>query len=155
MARERIYFRVSVIDGKGCLIAADNQARALLAQRKYKEGDIVLADVKKPRSVRFNRFAHNIGTVVKENVAGFELMDAHKVLKRLQLESGVACDEIGIVMPNIGHLIQKIPRSFSFDEMGEEEYRESMRLICDYVADRYMPACTGEQVARLVECMVD
>ena len=151
MSKERICFRVE----KGCLTPADNYAISLLQERNYKVGDIVSAELRKPRSVRFNRFVHQLGKLVIENVEGFSEIDAHTAIKRLQIEGGIACDEIGVFIPNVGAVIQKIPRSFSFDSMGEEEYRDSAKKLCDFLATRYWKDCTPEQIERMADCMVD
>ena len=90
-----------------------------------------------------------------DNIEAFHGMDAHKALKRLQIESGTACDEIGISVPGFGLCVQKIPRSFGFDSMGEDEYREAVKSICRYVSDRYWPSVSPEQVAEMAACWVE
>lgn len=93
--RERIYFRVS----KGALVPADNYAASVLRQRGYHLGDLVAADVVKPRNPKFNRLVHKLGQLVVANIEAFRGMDAHAAIKRLQVEGNIACEEIGISMP--------------------------------------------------------
>ncbi|MDO6385595.1 hypothetical protein [Uliginosibacterium sp. 31-12] len=126
-----------------------------LRARSLKPGQIIQAEVFKLRSQGFNRLAHRIGGLVAENVEAFAGMDSHKALKRLQIESGVACDEVGISVPGFGMCIQKLPRSFGFESMDEAEYRESVKGICRYVASRYWPSVSPEQVEEMAESWVD
>ena len=149
--RERIYLRVS----NGALVPADACATEQLRSRKLKLGQVVQVEVFKLRSQGFNRLAHRIGGLVASNIQAFEGMDAHKALKRLQIESGVACDEIGISVPGFGLCIQKLPRSFGFETMDEDEYRDSVKGICRYVSDRYWPTVSPEQVEAMAESWVE
>ena len=150
--RERIYMR---LHADGALMPADRYAEGLLQGRKLKPGQIVQVELFKLRSKGFNRLAHRIGGLVAGNIPAFEGMDAHKALKRLQIESGTACDEIGISVPGFGLCIQKIPRSFSFESMDESEYRDSVRSICNYVSARYWPSVSPERVEQMAESWVD
>ena len=150
--RERIYMRVNT---GGALCPADLYAEKLFNDRKLKIGQVVQVELFKLRSKGFNRLAHRIGGLIAENIPAFEGMDAHKALKRLQIESGTACDEIGISVPGFGLCIQKIPRSFSFESMDESEYRDSVKAICNYIADRYWKTVTPEQVERMAETWVE
>ena len=148
--KPRIYLRVE----KGALVPADPFAATQLRERGYKIGQVVQADITMLRTQGFNRLAHLVGGMIAANVAGFEGMDAHKALKRLQIESGVACEEIGLDVPGFGKCIQKIPRSFSFDSMGEDEYRQAVRGICEYVSRRYWPTVSPEQIEAMAEVWV-
>ncbi len=148
--RERIYLKV----GRGVLTPADDYAASQLRARGYAVGQIIQVEAFKLRSQAFNRLAHRIGGLVAENVPAFEGMDAHKALKRLQIESGTACDEIGISVPGFGMCIQKLPRSFSFESMDESEYRESVKSICRYVSKRYWPDLTPDQIEEMAESWV-
>ena len=149
--RERIYFRVA----SGALVPADACATEQLRARNLKTGQVIQAEVFKLRSKGFNRLAHRIGSLVAENIEAFNGMDSHKALKRLQIESNVACDEIGISVPNFGMCIQRIPRSFGFESMDEDEYRGAVNGICRYVSERYWPTLTPEQVEQMAESWVE
>lgn len=149
--RERIYLRVE----KGALVPADRFAAEQLRAKRYKVGQIIQGDLVKLRSPGFHRLAHRIGGLVAHNIDAFAGMDAHKALKRLQIESGVACDEIGIHVPNFGMCIQKLPRSIGFDVMDESEYRDAVQGICRYVSARYWPTLTPEQVEQMAESWVE
>lgn len=81
-------------------------------------------------------------------------MDAHQVLKRLQVEARVGCDELGIKIPGLGFAVQFIPRSLSFESMSEDEFRGVVRALCDHIARQYWPTMDAEQVERMAEAMV-
>lgn len=103
---------------KGGYTPADSGVAAKLRGR-HRIGDIVFVTFTKPRNPKFNRYVHAFGKIISENVQGFEGLDSHSVLKRLQVEHSIACEEIQIVMPGIGPCIYRIPMSLSFESMDE------------------------------------
>jgi len=148
--RDRIYFRVS----KGCLIPADQYAASRLRERGYHLGDLLSAELRKPRNPKFNRLVHQLGQLVVANIDSFAGMDAHKACKRLQIEGKVACDEIGIQVKGFGTVIQLIPRSLSFETMDEGEYQEAARGISRTIAERYWPDLTPDAIESMASCMI-
>lgn len=149
--RERIYFRVS----KGALVPADNYAASVLRQRGYHLGDLVAADVVKPRNPKFNRLVHKLGQLVVANIEAFRGMDAHRAIKRLQIEGRIACEEIGVMVANYGMVIQFIPRSLSFESLDEGEYQQAARGISRTIAERYWPDLAPEQIENMASAMVE
>jgi len=149
--KERIYLKVS----KGALIPADSYAESQLRAKGYKIGDVVAASITKLRSAGFNRLVHRIGQLVVSNIEAFAGLDAHTAIKRLQIEGRIACDEIGIMIPDYGMVVQVIPRSLSFDTMDEAEYQEAARAICRIIAQRYWKTLTPEQIELMAESFVE
>jgi len=148
---ETIYLRVE----KGMLMPADNYALSQLKAKGYHTGDVLVATLKKLRSAGFNRLVHRIGQLVVANIGAFAGMDAHKAVKRIQIEGRVACDEIGIMVQGYGMVIQFIPRSLSFESMDEGEFKEAARGLCRTIAERYWSTLTAEQVEELAESFVE
>jgi len=148
--RERVFLRVV----KGALTPADNYSASVLRSRGYSVGDLLQADLTKPRNPKFNRLVHRIGQLVVANIDAFHGMDAHSAIKRLQIEGRVACDEIGIAVANFGMVIQFIPRSMSFENMDEGEYKEAARGICRTIAQRYWPSLSAEQIEEMAESFI-
>lgn len=148
--REKIYLRVS----KGSLVPADPYAASKLRERGYNIGDLLSAELTKPRNPKFNRLVHRIGQLVVANIDQFAGLDAHKAIKRLQIEGKVACDEIGISIAGYGMVIQLIPRSLGFESMDEGEYCQAARGICRTVAERYWPDMDEDQIAEMAESFV-
>jgi hypothetical protein len=150
-ARDRIYFRVA----KGALVPADPYAASRLRERGYNIGDLLAATLTKPRNPKFNRLVHRIGQLVVANIEVFSGMDAHKAIKRLQIEGKIACDEIGVYVKGYGMVIQFIPRSLSFESLDEGEFKEAARGICRTIADRYWPSLSAEQIEQMAEAMIE
>lgn len=148
--KERIYLRVI----KGGLVPADDYAASRLRDKDYKVGDVLAAKLTKLRNPRFNRLVHRIGQLVVENIEAFDGLDAHTAIKRLQMEGRIACDEIGILVPEYGMVVQVIPRSLSFDTMEEGEYHEVARAICRLIAKRYWQTLAPEQIEQMAESFV-
>lgn len=148
--RERIYFRVD----RGCLVPADNYAASKLRERNYRMGDLLAAELVKPRNPKFNRLVHRIGQLVVANIDAFAGLDAHRAIKRLQIEGKVFCEEIGIHVPGYGMLIQLIPRSLSFESLDEGEYQESAKAICRTIAERYWPDLDPEAIEEMAESFI-
>jgi len=151
MTRESVYVRV----GKGRLEPADAYAASQLRSRGYRVGDVLKAKLTKLRNPKFNRLDHRIGQLVVANIDSFHGADAHDAIKRLQIESGAGCDEIGVILPGFGMAMHRTPRSLSFDQMSEEEYQQVAKAICRYVSERYWPTLTPEQVEAMAEAFIE
>lgn len=149
--REKVFLRVV----KGGLVPADSCAESQLRAKKYKVGDIVGAVVTKLRSPGLNRHAHKIAILCQKNIDEFSgYTDAHDLLKRLQIESGAACDEIGANLAGIWCLV-RIPRSFSFETMEETEFYEAVKVICRHISKEYWPSLKPEQIEAMAGAMID
>lgn len=149
--QEKIHLKII----KGGLVPADQYAESLLRNKKFKIGDVVGAEIRKLRNVKFNRLVHRIGQLCAANIEEFTGIDPHRVIKRLQIEGRIACDEIGVLVPGFGMVIQFIPRSMSFSEMDEAEYHECAKQICRLIATRYWKDLEPEKIESMAECMVD
>lgn len=149
---ERLLLQVA----KGALIPGDGYTQKRLKERGYRVGDILLADLRKPRHPGFHRLAHRLGTLVAENIDEFAGLDGHAVLKRLQIEGNVQCDEIPLFLELLGQkvkLMHRVPRSLSFASMDEAEFRATIRQISNYIAETYWPSLTAEAIEAMAESM--
>lgn len=106
-------------------------------ERKYHTGKIVRLDVSMARNEVFHRATHVLGKMVADNVAGFEGMNAHAVLKKLQLEAGAFCEFMEIDLGALGKHQIKQARSIAYDSLSEEEFRELWRLIVAHLVANY------------------
>ena len=150
--RERLMLRVT----KGALEPADNFTRQRMREKGYHVGDLVAAELFKIRNPGFNRMGHNIGTLCIRNIEDFNrYTSAHVVLKRLQLESGVGCEETAIKVPGIGMVLHRTAKSISFSDMDDGEFHEVMRGLCRHIAATYWPSMTAERIEEMAECTVD
>jgi len=149
--KERVMLRVI----KGGLEPADQFSRQALRLRNYKVGDIVAGEIKKPRSPGFHRLAHQLGALISENIEAFSGIDAHAVLKRIQIEANIACDEIAVNFPGIGPCTYRIPRSLSFESMEDGEFRPVIASMCAYIAKKYWPTVSAEEIERMASVWVE
>lgn len=139
---------------KGGLQPADAFSTEELRRRRYKIGDIVAGEIKKPRNPGFHRLAHALGAVISENIEAFSGLDAHTTLKRLQIESGIGCDEIAVNFPGIGPCTYRVPQSLSFESMDEVTFHDTISGLCDYIARKYWPTMDAGQIERMAELWV-
>lgn len=138
---------------KGALVPADAMSIAELRERRYAIGDHLVAELKKSRSPQFHRFMHRFAALISDNIEEFSATDAHAVLKRLQLEANIGCDEIALNFPGIGPVTYRIPRSLSFSQMEDGEFRQLARQFSGYVVSRYWPSMAPEQVEAMAESL--
>lgn len=149
MSRPRHMLRVI----KGGFAPADNYTADALRARGYRIGDIVAADITKPRNPAFNRLAHALGRLAAENLDAFHGLQAHDVLKRLQLESGIGCELIRIKVKGIGYTDVKQAKSLSFQSMDEADFRDVFRAMCRHLAAEYWEGLDEDKVAEMAELM--
>lgn len=126
-----------------------------LRENGYRTGDVLAASLKKSRSPEFNGLAHKLGSLLAENIDAFDGMDAHAVLKRLQIEGDIACDHLAIKVQGLGMVEQRIPRSLSYHSMDEGEFRRTVTAFCKYVSRAYWPTCKPEEIERMAELWVE
>lgn len=148
---EKIFLRVI----RGGLIPADNFAETQLRNKKFKVGDVVGAEIRKLRSHGLNRHAHKIAILCHRNIDEFSnYTDMHLLLKRLQIESGAACDEVGVKLAGMWCTVRQ-PRSFSFEQMDESEFRDAVKVICRYISKEYWISLTPEEIEDMSSAMMD
>lgn len=140
---------------KGGYSPADHSTAAVLRDSGHRVGDLVFVEFSKPRHPGFHRLAHQLGGLLAENLDAFEGMAAHKVLKRLQIESGLGCDELAIIVPGVGKCLHLIPRSLSFESMDDDEFRPLIAGFCKHISRNYWPSCTPEQVEAMASAWVE
>ena len=149
-ARRPVYgtiVRVAVLatgEERLAILASHPIDRKLMHERKFKEGDELRLEIKRPRNVKFHRLMHAVGQVMVDNVDGWESLDAHGAVKRLQRESGVCCEEVEIDIPGMGKLLAKQAESLSFDEMQPERFTHLFDGITKYIDATYSPDFTTE-----------
>ncbi len=141
--------------GAGVLEPYDAGTSAQLRAKGFKRGDVLAAVLKKTRNPKFHSLAHQLGRLIAENLEDFEGMGSHAVIKRLQWEANVGCDEFGAKAPGLGLVMIRTPRSLSFQSMDEGEFQQVMKGLCSYVAKAYWPTCTPEQVEAMASAWVE
>ena len=145
--------RIALRVERGALVPADDHARKVLRDRDYSIGDVVFAEVRKPRNPKYHRLAHALGQLLVENLDEFAELDAHSVLKRVQLEADIACDQMAINFPGLGPCTYRIPRSLSFESLDQTQFEAVYSAMCRHIAERYWPSLTPEKVAEMAGLM--
>ena len=151
MASKRIFFRFS----NNGLLPADSWAANQLQEKRFYNGDIVAAQLWKLNNPAFHRLIHRIGQLCASNIEEFEGMDAHKVIKRIQLEGNIACDEIFGQDTDGATILWRVPQSMSFDSMDDSERHELAVAMCRHIAVRYWGTMTPEQIEQMAESFVN
>jgi hypothetical protein len=146
-----VYLRVI----KGALVPADAYAQGQLRAKGYAVGDVIAAELKKLNNPKFHRLMHRIGTLCAENIDSFAGMDAHQVLKRIQWEGNIGCEEMGVMVPGVGLAMMRFPLSLSFDSMDDGERHEVARAMCRHISEKYWPSLSPEQIEEMAECWVE
>lgn len=146
--KEKILLRVA----KGCLLPADLYAEEKLRSRNYHMGDILSANLSKPRNPGFHRMVHALGQLLVRNVEAFSRLNAHEALKKIQIEGRIKCDCIPILIQgeNVEYLI---PQSLSYESMDQVEFSEAYNAMCDYIAETYWPDLSAEKIQEMSELM--
>jgi len=140
---------------KGGFAPADGGTANRLREKGVRIGDLVFVEMKKPRNPKFHRLVHAFGEILVQNIEAFEAMNSHSVLKRLQIEAGVGCDEIAVIFPGIGPCTYRIPRSLSFESLDETEFKEIFRSMCVYISKTYWPSLSPEKIESMAEIMAN
>lgn len=149
--RERILLRVE----RGALVPADAHSQQRLRERGYRVGDVLAAELIKPRHPGFWRLAHRIGTLCVESIDAFQGLTAHQAIKKLQFDAGVGCDITETEIPGLGTLASKQPRSLAFESMEQGEFFELMKSLCRHIAETYWPHLSAEQVQEMADTFPD
>ena len=145
---ERLAFRVTATG----LEIADTFSAARFKAKGLHAGDLVFAEIRKPRNPGYHRLAHALGQIVADNIDDFDGMSAHDTIKRLQLEAGVGCESIAYKVNGMS-IVQSIPLSLSFESMDETEFRAVFMGICRHLAKVYWPSATADEIAAMAEVM--
>ena len=149
--RERILLRVE----RGALVPADAHSQQRLREKGYRVGDILAAELIKPRHPGFWRLAHRIGTLCAQNIDAFSGLSPHQAIKKLQFDTGLWCDITETEIPGLGTLVSKQPRSLAFESLDQGEFYELMKSLCRHIAETYWPHLTPEQVQEMAESFVE
>lgn len=132
-------------------VAASDSDALLMQERGFKLNTRVRADLRQPRNALFNRLVHGLGRVLTQNLERFAGLQSHAAIKRLQMESGVYCDEERAELVGIGELIIKRPQSLSFDSMSEEVFQDFWQQCCAYLVATDWPTLTEERLTQMAD----
>jgi hypothetical protein len=128
--------------------------RQQLKDKGYRPGDDVGLEIYKVRNARFLNLVHQFAVVMSDNLDDFTGIEAHKIIKRIQLEGGIACDEMAL-RGDFGIVYHRVPQSIAFDQMEEGDFRTMFREMARYVSGKYWPSLRPEQIEQMAGFMPD
>lgn len=165
----------------GCLVPDGYINNLLMRQRKFRVNEVVRATITNPRSEKFHRLVHQLGTVVRQNIDGFESIESsHEAIKILQRDSGVCCDVhqivatpiidsmikvaakilgdaaakmLAAVLPEIKEIPMNVPKSIAFDCMDESEFKELWGGLCKHIVNKYWQDLNEQQITEMIKLM--
>lgn len=143
--REPVHLRVV----KGALVPAREYDAQLLRARRYSVGDVLRAELAKPRNPRHHALVMSLLHRVLDNQEGLHTID--QLLTVLKIKLGRALPFIDAASGRSYWVVESI----SFDAMEQGEFSEFWRDLCRVVAKDYFPGMRPEQVAELAEMMGD
>lgn len=131
-----------------------------MRDRGYKVGQTVRGRIERPRNPKFNGLAHALGALIADHCEGFEGMDGHDALKKVQAESGVCCEqstvELDLTSLGIGKIQAPVsqPISIAFDSLPEEEFKKLVLGVCAWIREKYLGVPSGE-LAEIISTIED
>lgn len=132
-------------------VAATDAGRAMLRERGFRLNTRVFAHFTFPRNPRFFRLVHGLGELLGRNLDRFTGKQSHDVIKALQVESGVCCDQTKTDLPDGGQLIHTKAQSLSYYSMGEDKFKAFWTGVCAYVIAHDWPTLTEERLTEMAE----
>lgn len=127
------------------LVPVDDDGRSVL--HKLSLGDVVKANVRKPRNLQHHRLFFALIGIVFENQERYETRD--ELLAAIKAATGHAT----ILPMDNGNSIY-VPKSISFAKMDQTEFDAFYNKVCDVVCTRIIPNLKQEDLKREVAEMV-
>jgi hypothetical protein len=135
--KPKLACKVREYDGRRVLWPADHFSHEWISEQPLES--LHWVSTHKPRSPQFHRAVHKLCCFLAVHHHAFNGMDAHAVLKRLQLESTLYCDKTVITIKGFGDAMHLVPQSMSFDSMDETEFRAFHAAIVEHVQNTHWP----------------
>lgn len=155
-ARRIVHFRVERLvrietgEEVGAPVPLTRWDARAMRDRKYHTGSELRADLSKKRNPMFWRLAHAMAAMVIDQIDDFANLAVHDALKKLQADSGAACEIVEYDIPELGHVTRSEPRSLSFDECDEGEFSEVMSTIYRHIGKKYWPSMDEFAIEEMV-----
>lgn len=116
------------------------------------EGQESSAEFSLKRNLKNFRQAHKLAEFVRDNADVFPInMDSHSVLKAIQRDANIECDdritEIDLGTLGKHKIIIREPKSLNFSTMKQEVWRKVFARFRDYCMETFFPDFDQAQVA--------
>lgn len=141
----------------GVFVPCDQESVEACRKAKLRTGERFRVDLRKPRQWESLKRAHALGRLIADSHDEFEGMDAHGVLKRLQIEANAGCDEMLVRLHGMP-VTYRYPRSLAYETMDEIQFKETVGKMAEFALRKYLKwggTMTGDDVIQLAERMAD
>jgi len=118
---------------------ADDESSEVL--RKWKQGDILSCEIKKPRNYEFHKKAFALFNLVFENQDKYDTVQ--DVLTEIKLRSGHYQEHI-----TVKGVVIYVPKSISFVSMDEAEFNIFYNKAVNIVLKYFIPNTTREDLEK-------
>jgi hypothetical protein len=116
---------------------ADNEAAEVL--KKWKQGEVLSCEVKKPRNYRFHKKAFSLFNIVFENQDKYDTLN--DVLTEIKLRTGHYQEHV-----TMKGVVVYVPKSISFVSMDEDEFNAFYNKAVNIVLKYFIPDTTREEL---------
>lgn len=144
--KEPVCLRVTAA---GTLEPASAYYAAELRARKLRVGDLVHAELTKPRNPKHHRLVFALLKRVLDNQDGLQTID--QLLTVLKIKLG----RVDTLVDAASGRAYYVPQSIAFASMDQGEFSIFWRDLCRVVARDYFPGMDPDQVGELAEMMED
>lgn len=118
------------------------------ALSRFKQGDIVAVEMKKPRNPKFHRLYWSLITIVHQNMDGDRYPTPEDLHAAIKIAAGIRT-QIQLPDGTIGF----IPGSTAFHKMDESAFSEFFDKVCDLIAKHFIPGISNADLKAEVEIM--
>lgn len=144
--REPLYLRFTP---HGTFEPASALYAQMLRERKFRVGDLVRAELTKPRYPKHHRLVFATLRKVVENLDSG--ITEYQLLSILKIKMG----RVETMVDSGTGKVYYIPESIAFDAMDEGAFSVFHRDLCRIISRDYLHGMTPEAVAELAEMMSD
>lgn len=144
--KEPVCLRVTAA---GTLEPASAYYSAELRSRRLRVGDLVHAELTKPRHPKHHRLVFALLQKVLENQDGLQTIEQLLTVVKIKL------GRVETLVDAATGRAYYVPQSIAFASMDQSDFSVFWRDLCRVVARDYFPGMTPERVAELAEMMED
>jgi hypothetical protein len=141
--KEPVFLRVV----KGALVPADGHSETALRARKYSMGDVLSADLSKPRHPKHHKLVMSLLKIVLDNQDGLQTID--QLLTIVKIKMGRAAPFVDSATNKTYWVVESI----SFASMDQGEFEVFWEDLKNLVARDYLPGMTPDQLSEAIDRM--
>lgn len=144
----------------GSFRAANEAAREHLKAQRFEKLERVVAYIYRVRDEVSFRKAHRFAKLLRENTPAFDGLTDHEVLKKLQVDHGIACTRQKMLLPKaaqqtfgVTHMNVLTPRSLAPGFMDQGEWEAVWKQLAAAAAEEYFGSIDAGVVEELLKLM--